>query len=86
MAVRTVRLNERDEAALREIRETLGLPISAALKQGIELLRQQAEQRRGPTSWEIYRQLDLGPGGYAEFTSGKVKQGVREILKRKYGR
>ena len=35
MATRTVRLDDEAEAALREIRDATGLPISEALKRGL---------------------------------------------------
>ena len=46
MALRTVRLDTDAEAALREIREATGLPISEALKRGLHAL-QDAFAHRG---------------------------------------
>lgn len=41
-------------------------------------------QRRTPQ--EIYESLDLGPGGYAIAPSTETRRGVREALRRKFGR
>ena len=43
MATRTVRLDAEAEAALREIRETTGLPISEALKRGLRSLQERVK-------------------------------------------
>ena len=86
MATRTVRLDDEAEAALREIRETTGLPISEALKQGLQSLRQRVgeEAKRGP--YDVYQQLDLGPGGYAITPSTQTRRGVAAALRKKIQR
>jgi hypothetical protein len=53
------------------------LPVDASLED-IQ------KQRRTPQ--EIYESLDLGPGGYAIAPSTETRRGVREALRRKYGR
>ena len=63
MATRTVRLDDEAEAALTEIRKATGLPISEALKQGLHVLQERVSQEARRTPWEIYKDLDLGPGG-----------------------
>ena len=65
VATRTVRLDDEAEAVLQQIRDATGLPISEALKQGLQSLKQRVgeESRRSP--YDIYRLLDLGPGGGA---------------------
>lgn len=42
------------------------------------------KERRTPQ--EIYKSLDLGPGGYAIAPSTEVQRGVREAIRRKLGR
>lgn len=39
MATRTVRLDDEAEAALQQIRDATGLPISEALKRGLQTLK-----------------------------------------------
>jgi hypothetical protein len=44
------------------------------------------EEKEGRTAYEIYKDLDLGPGGYAIAPSTETRRGVREALRRKFGR
>jgi hypothetical protein len=86
MATRTVRLDDEAEQALKEVRAATGLPISEALKRGLRSLRDQVRDGAGRAPYEIYRELDLGAGGYASTPSSDVKRGVRRVLKKKLGR
>ena len=86
MAMRTVRLDDEAEAALDEIRRATGLPISEALKQGLRTLRERIGQEAERTPYDVYRQLDLGPGGYAVAPSTRTRKGVQSALRRKLGR
>jgi hypothetical protein len=84
MGTRTVRLDDETEQTLEEIRRTTGLSISEVLKRGIQAFRKDASRRASPTPFEIYRELDLGPGGYAIAPSTDVRRGVREALRKKH--
>lgn len=86
MATRTVRLDDEAEAALQQIRETTGLPISEALKQGLQALRQQVQDNTQRRPYDVFRQLDLGPGGYAIAPSTETRQGVTTALRKKLRR
>ena len=86
MATRTVRLDDEAEAALQQIRDATGLPISEALKRGLRTLRERVRNEAGRTPYEIYRQLDLGPGGYATVPSTDVRRGVQKALRKKFRR
>ena len=86
MATRTVRLDDEAEAALRQIREATGLPISEALKQGLQSLRQRVREESGRTPYDIYKQLDLGPGGYSVAPSTDTRRGVVAALRKKLHR
>ena len=86
MAIRTVRLDEEAEEALREVRAATGLPISEALKRGLRSLQERVRSEATRTPFDVYRQLDLGPGGYAKAPSTETRRGVKEALKRKLGR
>jgi hypothetical protein len=83
MATRTVRLDEEAEEALREIREATGLPISEALKRGLRSLLASVRQDAMHSPYDIYQELDLGPGGYAIAPSTEVRHGVRQALRKK---
>lgn len=86
MATRTVRFDDETEKVLREVRAATGWPISEALKRGLRavhsLLRNEAVQ----APYDVFKQLDLGPGGYAIAPSSDTRAGVRLALKRKLGR
>ena len=83
MATRTVRLDDEAEAALQQIREVTGLPISEALKQGLQSLRRQMRETSQRQPYDVFRQLDLGPGGYAIAPSTETRQGVATALRKK---
>jgi len=86
MATRTVRLDAETEKVLQEVREATGLPISEAFKRGLRSLQEQVRHETGRTPFDIYRQLDLGPGGYAIAPSTEIRRGVAQALKRKLHR
>jgi hypothetical protein len=86
MATRTVRLDDEAEAALKEIRDTTGLPISEALKRGLRSLQERVKLESSRTPYDIYRELDHGPGGLAIAPSSQAKRAVRAAIKTKLGR
>jgi hypothetical protein len=86
MAIRTVRLDEEAEGALAEIREATGLPISEALKRGLSSLRDQVRRGVDRRPFDVYKQLDLGPGGYAVARSSDAKRAVRDVVRKKHRR
>lgn len=86
MATRTVRLDDEAEAVLQQIRDATGLPISEALKQGLQSLRQRVGEESQRSPYDIYRQLDLGPGGYANAPSTDTRRGVATALRKKMRR
>jgi hypothetical protein len=86
MATRTVRLDKEAENVLREVQEATGLPISEALKRGLRALREEVRHRAVRSPHDIYKELDLGPGGYAIAPSTGVTRGVRQALKKKFNR
>lgn len=86
MAIRTVRLDDEAEAVLRQIRDATGLPISEALKRGLRSLQERVRHEAGRTPYDIYRELDHGPGGSAMAPSSDTKRAVRAAIKKKLGR
>jgi hypothetical protein len=86
MATRTVRLDDEAEAALREIRDATGLPISEALKRGLRSLGDRVKRETQRTPYDIYRELDHGPGGSAISASTDTRRAVRAAIKKKLGR
>jgi hypothetical protein len=86
VATRTVRLDDEAEAALQEVREATGLPISEALKQGLRTLQAQVKERSARSPYDVYRSLDIGPGGGSAASSANVRDGVVEALRKKLSR
>jgi hypothetical protein len=85
MAVRTVRLDDETEAVLRRLMKDSGLSVSQALKRGLFALWDETRGRARP-AYEIYRRLDLGPGGYAVAPSSRARAGAAAAIRRKHGR
>jgi hypothetical protein len=86
VATRTVRLDEEAEAVLQQIRDATGLPISEALKQGLQALKQRVSEESTRSPYDMYRRLDLGPGGYASAPSTGTRRGVAAVLRKKLRR
>ncbi len=86
MGSRTVRLDKESEKVLAEIRKNSGLSISAVIKAGLLSFRKDINRTRSTIPYELYEQLDLGPGGYATAPSSQVKQGVKRSIGRKLRR
>ncbi len=86
MAVRTVRLDEDSEKILRQLVEESGESISTVLKQGLLALQDRSSGASRSTAYEIYEELDLGPGEYAVAPSTESRRGVQEAIRRKLAR
>lgn len=69
MTTDTVRLDQEDEAMLRRVNDLTSLPISQILKRGVRCFQQRFSDGTAQTPYEIFRSLDLGPGGYAVASS-----------------
>ncbi len=83
MATRTVRLDEDAERTLKEITKTTGMPISSVLKEGLVALRDRLRDEASKNAFEIYQELDLGEGGYANAPSTETRRGVLSALKKR---
>jgi hypothetical protein len=86
MGTRTVRLDAETEAALKEIQEATGLPISTALKKGLLVLRRELAEKQQRTPFEIYRELELGKGGWSIGASTETRRLVRTAIAKKLRR
>jgi hypothetical protein len=86
MASRTVRLDDDTEKILEQLVAGTGLSISAVFKQGILALRDKIAAKPDRTAYDVYRELDLGPGGYASAPSTETRRGAREEILRKHQR
>jgi hypothetical protein len=86
MAIRTVRLDEESEKALAQVMTATGLSVSAALKRGLLTLRNEVAQEARRIPYDIYKELDLGPGGYSVAPATQSRRGVRAAIRRKLRR
>jgi hypothetical protein len=83
MGIRTVWLDDETEKALTQVTQKTGWSVSAALKRGVLVLREEVGRSAPQSAFEIYRRLDLGPGGYAIASSTETRQGMQIALRRK---
>jgi len=86
MGLRTVRLDEDTEQVLKDVRRVTGLSVSAALKRGLRVLRNEVAHEGQRPAYDVYAKLDLGPGGYATAPSPETRRGMIAALKRKHRR
>ncbi|HEY0554335.1 MAG TPA: ribbon-helix-helix protein, CopG family [Thermoanaerobaculia bacterium] len=82
LASRTVRLDEDTEEILDQLVKETGLSISAVFKEGILALRDRMAAQPTRSAYDIYRELDLGPGGYASAPATETRSGAREAIRR----
>ena len=80
MAIRTVRLDEEHEKLLAEVLKRTGGTASDALKRGLRLLDRELAQQPRRSAYEIYAELDIGPGGYAAGPAAKSRETVQRLL------
>jgi hypothetical protein len=79
-------LDDEAEKTLAALRKKTGLSISEVLKRGLIAYRAVAFDENGVRPYEIYRELDLGEGGYATAQSRDAKTAVVEAIERKRAR
>ena len=82
MGIRAVRLDEETEKVLAQIVATTGLSVSAALKKGLLVLRNDVVQHARRVPYDIYKELDLGAaaqrvGSAAPFEARRVAVELR---------
>ncbi|MDH3692795.1 MAG: ribbon-helix-helix protein, CopG family [Gammaproteobacteria bacterium] len=86
MGTRSVRLDEDTEKTLAKLTRMTGLSVSEVLKRGVLAYRAKALKETARKPYDIYRQLDLGKGGYARAPARDAKAAVADIIKKKHGR
>ncbi|MFL5319746.1 MAG: hypothetical protein ACJ790_08815 [Myxococcaceae bacterium] len=74
MAMRTVRLDDEAERLLSEIRRGTGTTITGALKRGLEVAARELRVQASSRPYDVYRALDLGPGGYTKVPARTAKR------------
>jgi len=86
MGIRTIRMDDDAERLLSRIVQTTGMSISAAFKEGLKVFQGELGKDRSRSPFDIYRDLDLGPGGYVKNYSSVTKRAVKEAIQRKLRR
>jgi predicted CopG family antitoxin len=86
MSTRTVRLDDDAEKTLQRLRNVTGLSISEVLKRGLSAYEIQALEQTTRKPYDIYRELDLGDGGYAIAPAREAKSAVAGAIRRKHKR
>ncbi len=86
MGTRTVRLDDEAEKTLERLRNITRLSISEVFKNGLRAYEDQALAQAKRKPYDIYRELELGEGGYAVAPAREAKSAVTEIIRRKHGR
>ena len=86
MGIRTVRLDEETDKVLAQIVTVTGLSVSAAVKKGLLVLRNDVVPESQRVPYDIYKELDLGPGGYAIAPATQTRRGVHAAIRRKLRR
>jgi hypothetical protein len=84
MSTRTVRLEQESARALAEIRRATGLSTSAVIRRGLVALRERLRETASESPFDLYSELDLGPGGYARAPARRAKRALPEILREKH--
>lgn len=86
MATYTIELDARAEAILKKIMALTGCDEATAIQHALLDLEKAFEPPVMPEPYDVYRQLNLGEGGYTECPSDQSRQGVLEVLQRKQRR
>ena len=86
MSTRTVRLDEDAERTLERVTAMTGLSSSEALKQSLTAYENGILEQGRRKPYEIFRQLDLGDGGYAIAPARNAKSAIVEAIRRKHVR
>jgi hypothetical protein len=86
MATRTVRLDDESERMLAEIRRASGMSVSEVLKAGLQAARKQLKAKPPTAPYEIYRRINLGPGGYARAPARDAQRAIRRVLRERRAR
>lgn len=87
MAHHAIEVDQETKQVLDEIVAKTGDSESAVVKRGLMALREHpVDEPSRPSAYELYKQFDLGPGGYAIAPAADSRKAVREALRRKHGR
>ena len=72
--------------SLAKLTRMTGLSISEVLKHGVHSFKTKTMNEASRKPYDIYKQLDLGVGGYAQAEAKNAKTGIVAAIKKKHGR
>lgn len=84
MGTKTVRMEPEDEELLERLRKRTGLTTSDVLKRGLRLLDESLAKQPAKTPYEIYCELDIGPGDDSIPPASDSRNAVRQAILRKH--
>jgi hypothetical protein len=84
MPLHSVRLDEETEEALERVCDATGASASEVLKNGVLVLAEALRSRPAPRPFDLYRTLDLGPGGPPTRRARRAKGLIRDLLVQKH--
>ncbi len=84
MGMRTVRLDDDTEEILTYVRTQTGLSVSEALKQGLRSYADALKRETSEKPIDVFRRLDLGPGGYAIAPAKDAKVAAADLIRQKH--
>ena len=86
MSNTTVQLDDEAEAILGRLHRLTGLSMAELLTRGLRAYEEQAVAQVQPTPYQIYQDLDLGPGGYARAPARAARSAVGAVIRHKHER
>ena len=86
MPLHSVRFDDEAEAALALVCDSTGSSPSEVLQRGVVALAKGLRRKPPSHPFEIYRKLDLGPGGYARAPARQAKAALDGLIRRKHQR
>lgn len=86
MSIKTVRMDDDDEKLLERVKRATGWSVSEVIKRGLRSLDRQLREQSSRRAFDVYKELDLGPGGYASGSASDSRKVAREAIRRRAGR
>jgi hypothetical protein len=80
VTTRRISFNGEEERVLKRLRKATSMSTAQLLKAGLKSLESNIPKETGKTPFEIYCELDLGPGGSAVGPSTAVSRMCKAIV------
>lgn len=80
MGTRTIQLSQDAEAQLTALQEITGGSVSEIVSRGLDMYAASITDVAPERPYDIYRRMDLGPGGYAVGSAAQSDDVVAEVI------